>query len=453
MTAAEADDEGKKRKGSAHPTSLIDVIPSHRFGELGAAVQSIGVVSRYSDTTCLYCKGGKMLCGKSTCPLIAKAISMARPQPKIDALEICGAAPPGVFVGREGYPKVYIGPMVPPYYENTEILDAPERWVGKQIEDIIDYRYSLIRGKVRTSIEEPRVGGRFLDSLQELSMASQPVDSEVIFSKRPDSRLTLSSDVQPFGPSAPLKSFKTSSLRVDRRIERAYYDRDLRAVDAVADLYSRGVSVSRIQRSFSLGMFGAGGRRKLVPTRWSITAVDDGLSLHILDKVKQFETIDEYRVYVFRNLDNIFTAILSPEKWKFEWIEAWFPGTTWNEGGSYPVLMGDHEPYWGRKTYAAVGGCYYSARLAAVERLIRERRQASALILREIHPRYILPVGVWNVRESVRAAFRGQPLKFDNFDSAIRYACSILTIPLQNWVETSTLLKEAFFQRKISDFW
>ncbi len=450
MTSTEADE---KKNGAGSTTSLIDVIPSHRFGELGADVQSIGVVSGSSDSLCLYCKGGKMLCGKSTCPLIAKAILMVRHQPKIDALEIEGAAPPGVFVGREGYPKVYIGPMVPPYYENTEILDAPERWVGKQIEDIIDYRYSLIRGKVRTSIEEPQVGGRFLDSLQELSMASQPVDSEVVFSKRPDSRLTLSSDVQPFGPSAPLKSFKASSLRVDRRIERAYYDRDLRAVDAVADLYSRGVSVTRIQRSFSLGMFGTGGRRKLVPTRWSITAVDDGLSLQILDKVKQFEIIDEYRVYVFRNLDNIFAAILSPEKWKFEWIEAWFPGTTWNEVGSSPVLMGDHEPYWGRKTYAAVGGCYYSARLATVERLIRERRQASALILREIHPGYILPVGVWNVRESVRAAFRGQPAKFDSFDASIKYACSILTIPLQNWIETSTLLKEAFFQRKISDFW
>ncbi len=448
MTATEK----TERKKVGEPMSLVYVIPSHHFGELGTDVRSIGVISCSSDSICLHCKGGKMLCGKSSCPLIAKAVSMVRHQPKMDALKIGGAAPPGVFVGHEGYPKVYIGPMVPPYYENTEVLDAPERWVGKQIEDIIDYRYSLIRGKVRTSIEEPQVGGRFLDSLQEMSMASQPVDSEVVFSKRPDSRLTLSSDVQPFGPSAPLKSFKASSMRMDRRIERAYYDRDLRAVDAVVDLYSRGVSVSRIQRSFSLGMFGVGGRRKLVPTRWSITAVDDGLSLEILDKVKQFGTIDEYRVHLFRNLDNIFAAILSPEKWKFEWIEAWFPGTTWNESGNSPVLMGDHEPYWGRKTYAAMGGCYYSARLATVERLSREKRQASALILREIHPGYILPVGVWNVRESVRAAFRAQPVKFDSFDAAVRYACSILTIPLQNWVETSTLLKEAFFQRKITDF-
>ncbi|MFQ6135131.1 MAG: Nre family DNA repair protein [Nitrososphaerales archaeon] len=432
--------------------AITDVIPSYRFGGRGGEMGTVGVVSRSSTSICLYCKGGKMLCGKMSCPLIAKAVAMVRHRPRMDAVEIGGATPPGVFVGRMGYPKVYIGPMIPPYYENTEILDAPERWIGKQIEDIIDYRYSLIRGKVRTSIWEPQEGGRLLDSFQELAMAAQPADSEATFTKRPDSRLTLSAEAQPFGPSAPLKSFKVSSLRVDRRIEKAYYDRDLKAADATVDLYSRGLSVTRIQRAFSMGMFGVGGRRRLVPTRWSITAVDSSLSLALLEEVKRFETIDEYRVHVFRNLDNIFVAILSPERWKFEWIEAWFPGTTWNEKGSSPAMMSDYEPYWGRTTYASIGGCYYSARLALAERLMRERRQASALVLREIHPGYILPVGVWNVRESVRTALRSRPVRFDTFDAAIKYACSNLTIPLENWMETSTLLKQAFFQKKISDY-
>jgi hypothetical protein len=281
-------------EGGGRPRMAIsDVIPSYRFGNRGEDMRTVGVVNRSSTSICLYCKGGKMLCGKSSCPLIAKAVAMVKHSPRMDVEEIDGAAPPGVFVGRTGYPKVYVGPMIPPYYENTEILDAPERWIGKEIADIIDYRYSLIRGKVSTSIWEPQVGGRLLDSLQELSMAAQPVDSEATFTKRPDSKLTLSSEVQPFGPSAPLKSFKVSRLRVDRRIEKAHYDRDLKAADAVLDLYSRGLSVTRIQRAFSMGMFGVGGRRKLVPTRWSITAVDNSLSLEFLKDVKRFETIDE----------------------------------------------------------------------------------------------------------------------------------------------------------------
>ena len=408
--------------------------------------------TKYSKEKCLYCKAGKMLCGKSSCPIIAKDSGIMKHRSKMNSKEIYGDTPPGVFVGREGYPKVSIGPMISPYHGNTEILDAPERWIGKSIDEIINYRYSLIRGKIRCTVLEPQHGSRLLDSLQDLAMAAQPAESEATFSKKPDNKLTLSSEAQPFGPSAPLKTFKVSSLKVDRRIEKAYYDRDLTATEAIQGLYSRGLSVTRIQKAFSMGMFGLGNKRKLVPTRWSITAVDNNLSLTSIEKVKQFETIDKYKVYIFRNLDNIFAAILSPENWRFEWIEAWFPGTTWNENGSSPVIMGDYEPYWGRNAYASIGGCYYSARLAITERLLRERRQASALVLREIHPRYILPVGVWNVRESIRTALRSNPAKFDTLDSAVRYACKNLIIPFQKWLKTSTLLRQSFYQRKISEY-
>jgi len=249
-----------------------------------------------------------------------------------------------------------------------------------------------------------------------------------------------------------LKSFRTTHVSVDKRIEKAYYDRDLKAADAFWELYSKGVLVTRIQRALSIGMFGVGQRRKLVPTRWSITAVDSGLSLRLVDEIKQYETIDEYRVYSFRNLDNIFVAILMPERWSFEWIEAWFPKTTWNVDGTAPALMGDYESYGGRTTYASVGGCYYSTRLAVAERLSVERRQASALVLREIHPGYIVPVGVWNVRESVRSTLKTQPAKFDTLQKALVYASSKLTIPLRKWIENSVMLKQALFQKKITDF-
>jgi len=200
-------------------------------------------------------------------------------------------------------------------------------------------------------------------------------------------------------------------------------------------------------------MFGHAARRKLVPTRWSITAVDNALSLYLIDRVKQHDTINEYRVYSFQYLDNYYVAILMPERWSYEWIEAWFPGTTWNpEKIGAPALMGDYESYWGRKTYAGTGGCYYSCRLAVAEKLDRERRQASVLVLREIHPGYILPVGVWNVRESVRHAMKTEPQKFDTLQKALNYASTKLTIPLRKWIENSEMLKRALFQRKITDF-
>jgi hypothetical protein len=395
-----------------------------------------------------------MLCGKRSCPLVAKARALARLGETIDSEHVSGSSPPSVFVGRAGYPKVYVGPMIPPFHGDTEILDVPERWVGRSIQDIIDFRFSLIRGKSRCDIYDASQGGRLVDTLQELAMGVSPTDSEASFEGKPRKILALSEDAPPFGPSALLRSFRTSNVSVDQRIEDAYYDRDLKAAEAISELYDDGVLVSQIQRAFSVGMFGVGARRRLVPTRWSITAVDSTLSLRFVEEIKQYNTIDDFRVYSFCNLDNIFVAVLMPENWKFEWIEAWFPGTTWNpsESTSSAVLMGDSEDYWGRRTYASVGGCYYSCRLAVSEVLRNECRQASALVLREIHPGYILPVGVWNVRESVRAALKTPPRRFTSLDPALNFAMSQLTIPLRKWVASSTLLKQALYQRKITDY-
>ena len=393
-----------------------------------------------------------MLCGKPRCPVVAKAEALVKLRGLIDRESIEGSTPPAAFVGRVGYPKLYIGPMVPPYYGDTEILDTPELWMGKTIENIIDFRFSLIRGKSRAHISEAREPGRFLHTMQELAMGNTPADTEAVFTKKPRRVLILSEDSQPFGPSAPLKSFKVSNITADKRIEKFFYDLDAKASDAIYSLYKAGVLVTRIQRSFSLGMFGQSSRRRLVPTRWGITAVDDTISLQLIEEIKGLSTIDEYRVYTFRNIGNIYAAILLPEKWRFEWIEAWFPKTFWNPSGSIPELMGDFEPYEGRTSYARIGGCYYSARLALAEKLVRERRQASGLILREIHPEYILPVGVWNVRESIRELLKTKPAQYDTFEKALSGALTALTIPYRRWAETSTMIREAMFQRKIHHF-
>jgi hypothetical protein len=395
-----------------------------------------------------------MLCGKLSCPILAKAQSIVKHAPLTSSQIVQGSTPPGVFVGRIGYPKVYVGPMVPPYFGDTEILDTPELWIGKTIDEIIDYRFSLIRGKTLASVFDAEAEGKLILTLQELAMGKHPADSEATFARQPRNVLLLSEDTQPFGPSAPLKSFKVSQIKVDRRIEEAFYDRDLKASEAVVDLYNEGVLVTRIQRAFSLGMFGLSKKRKLVPTRWSITAVDSILSQELIGRIKQYDTIDEHRVYSFENLGNLFVAILMPERWKFEWIECWFPGTTWNpdQRALAPAIMGDWEPYWGRKTYPDIGGCYYACRLAVAEKMNQEKKQASALVLREIHPGYILPLGVWFTRESIRAAMRSEPKKFDNLHAALNYAMGKLTVPLKKWVENSALLKQALFQKRISDF-
>lgn len=403
---------------------------------------------------CLACRGAKLLCGKAKCPILTKAEGFARAaQPFLNSDVISGSSPPGVFVGRFGYPRVFVGPMVPGIYGNTEMLDTPELWKGKSIEEIVNYRYSLVRGCFRADILDAQKGTRVVESLQEVAMSTRPADSQLFLLKRPVNRISFSENSQPFGPSAPMREFKASgNISVDRRIEKAYYDGDLKAADAVFSLYREGVLFSKLEKAFSVGVFGQKKKRKLVPTRWSITALDSTLSLRLMDEIRDYETVDEFRVFAMTNLDNVYVAILTPEKWKFEWIEAWHSGTAWNEFGSRPEMIGDHEGYYGRKTYAKPGGCYYSTRLAVSEYLSRIRRQAGAIMLREIHPGYILPVGVWNVRESIRSLLAGNFRAFDTIGRALDYACSNFLIPRSQWIENSELLKQALQQRKITDF-
>lgn len=400
---------------------------------------------------CLQCRGAKLLCGKPRCPIIVKAESIGRSNFSYSD-HVSGSSPPGVFVGRMGYPKVSIGPMVPPQYGDTSIMDTPEFWLGRPLETIVDYRYSLVRGNTRANVEDAADPGRTLQQLQELSMAAKPVDSELRLSKAPRRVLTLSEDTQPFGPSAPMERFKTSNVTVERKIEKPYYDRDLKASEAIFSLYREGIMVTRIQRALSIGMFGEGARRRLVPTRWSITAVDSTISSKLIERIKEFPTIDEYRVYRYFVYDNQYVAILLPEPWRFEWIEAWFPNTTWNKFDKEPYVIGDYEEYFGRKTYAKVGGCYYSTRLAVGEALESERRQAAAIVLRETYPGYIMPLGVWNVRESIRQLMRQKPSKFDSFGPALAEALSKMRIPTKKWKASSVLVSRELTQAKITSF-
>ncbi len=433
-------------------TWLSSVMPMSVTGLEEDVARSIEVVENPPASLCLQCRGAKLLCGKPRCPIIVKAQAMAKQVPSLSSDEINGSSPPGVFVGRLGYPKVSIGPMVPPQFGDTAILDTPEEWLGRPIDQIVDYRYSLVRGNVRASVEDAKTPGKLLASLQELAMASRPVDAELKLTKPPRKILTLSEDTQPYGPSAPLDRFRMSNPTVDRRIETAYYDRDLKATEAVKALYSKGVLVTRIQKAFSLGMFGDGARRKMVPTRWSITAVDSSISLSLLEKVKRHPTIDEYRVYGFNVYDNQYVAIFMPEPWRFEWIEAWFPNTTWNQYSSSPYMIGDHEEYFGRTTYARVGGCYYSTRLAVAEALDRERKQAAAIVLRETYPGFVMPLGVWNIRESIREMMKRPFERHDTFQGAMGSALSKLRIQKARWVRQSVLISRELTQTKITTF-
>jgi hypothetical protein len=362
-----------------------------------------------------------------------------------------GSSPPSVFVGRYGYPKVRIGPMIPPVHGDTTVYDKAEMWVGKTLEEIANYRLSLVRGVMNVNVGD--TAGRYIENLQELAMSERPAESEATFEKRPladtdlDRELRLNTDSAPFGPAAPIKTFKTSSLSADQKIESAFYDGDLKASDAVMALYEKGVEASRIQRVLSVGMLGLKKNRKLVPTRWSITATDDIISASV---VKQNETnagIDLYEVRQYSHLGNYYSVILIPDGvWSFEMIESWYTGDGRMATGA------DYEDARGLDHYPSIAGAYFAARLAVAEHLSRRRRKAAALVLREIHPEYVMPVGVWQIREGVREAMKKPAQTFDTLDAALASACSAMSQSRQEILRHSRLYGNMRSQTRITDF-
>ncbi len=405
------------------------------------------------NSKCAYCKGSKLLCGKDRCPVLARFFSTSRVRGRIDRLNIDGASPPSVFIGRSGYPKVSIGPMIPPFHGDTSLIDTPEKWVGLPIDDIIEFRSSLVRGMHQIDVSDVENSNRVVTRTRELALARTPPEVSAEFSKKPQGKLTLNDDVQPFGPSAPISKFDISNVKFDRRLEKAFYDTDLLAKDALVSLYNDGALLSSIQRAFSVGAFGIARRRRFVPTRWSITAVDSQLGLRLLEDTKTYPCIDDYRVYETVSLDNRWAILMMPTSWRYELIEAWYPKTAWNPHSDRIAIISDHEFYDGRTTYAQIGGCYYAARLAVNELLSQERRQAGVSIMRESHPGYILPVGVWNVRENVRAALKNPPKRFSGLNAALTHVSEMMDIPISRWVKNSAILKDALYQRRIDDSW
>jgi hypothetical protein len=372
---------------------------------------------------------------------------------KLSLETLSGSTPPSVFVGRHGYPKVKVGPMVPPLHGDTTILDKPEMWLGKSIEDIVNYRLSLVRGV--SNIDIYTTSGKYIEALQELAMASRSAESEVTFEKRPiadieqENDLGLDTESAPFGPAAPLKNFKTSSssLSVDQRVEDVYYDKDLYSADAVVDLYQRGVEVSRIHKVLSMGMVGLQKNRRLVPTRWSISATDDIISISLIKGIGTYPTVDFFEVYKYSHLGNYYSIVLIPDDiWNFEMQEAWF-----DNNGNLGIGV-DSEDAKGLDHYPSIAGAYFGARLGVAEHLSKRRRKASALVLREIHSDYVMPVGVWQIREGIREALRGERRQFEGFEKALSFACMNLSVSKKEWIINSKIYRNMREQMRITDF-
>ena len=275
-------------------------------------------------------------------------------------------------------------------------------------------------------------------------MSESPTDTELVLKKKPYVRLNLLTRSSPHGPSGVVERISlASNPDVPRQIDKVVSDTDLPANEGAQSLYQNGVSQQHIVRMFSIGLLGASRTRRLVPTEWSITAIDDILSKDLRRKVLDHPRLDEFRLFIAHAVGNNVHVLLLPTSWMFEALEGWLTGPR-------PEVFGDYELNKGRKDYPTnIAGAYHASRLPVLEHLNKIRRQAGAIVFLEVTKEWV-PLGVWRFRELARKALTGDPSRFTIIDDALSEARGRLLIPYGNWAEASRLLSYYKMQKQLS---
>ncbi|MBD3390289.1 hypothetical protein GF415_05070 [Candidatus Micrarchaeota archaeon] len=382
------------------------------------------------DNYCVACKGTKNLCGLGYCPILKRI----RAQHKLDQdikQDLFGPSNE-VFVGSANYPDVSWGPVVS-LSDYRGVRELYEQGYGR----VVEARAAMVKGKRFGGIKPHR---RSVRETAEAAISTRAVDLEVNFSRKPSYDMRFSSLVQPTGASAPMKRLRVcDNPKVPRKVD-SILEEKMKAGAAAIELYQKGMDNYYISSVLSVGKLGLEENRIMVPTRWSITATDDMLGKHLIQRVREFKQMNRVWLFSHTSFSNHYEIMLIPGKWEFENFEAWCPNTLWNPQGSRARISEEYEPFGGRGKYAkSQAGAYYSVRLAVLEFLERICRQARVVAFREVYEGYQVPVGVFQVRENARDAMEN-PERFSSVEEALGVAAERMRIPVGEYLKKSRVL-------------
>ncbi len=355
------------------------------------------------------------------------------------------------FIGSYGYPRVHVGILSPQYVGALADYDSPRLWsaTGASVGSVASRRFEMVNA--RSTCEVTDFGSRFTSIVQEVAMAKVPCELEIQLATKPELSLRVEQDITPYGPGAGVQSCAvTSNVRVDRAVEKVVGDTDLVAREGILQLYKRGFEESTMNKILSVGSLGILRNRKFVPTRWSITAVDDTVGKELLECVREF-SVGGCKVYFGGGWGNYYLVMMLSRLFAYELFEIYVHSDVnpWSKLGlKYST---DFEGFSGRSSYASeTAGGYYACRMGILEELNRLREQCGVLVFRFITPEYTVPLGVWVCREATRNALRGGFERFDTSEEVLVHAISFAKlrfgVDIVELIKASKLLHEPIQQ-------
>ena len=369
-------------------------------------------------------------------------------------------SPPSVFIGSKlQYPLVNVGILSPlERDENAWVYDDAKYWADEnfEINDVIHLRNSLLNSRFQSRVHDVRLNKKFVEIAKEIAIASNPVDIEIELNNRVRMERDKDRVLTPHGMRAPLKkAVITSNVKVDRKLDKVMND-EIKASEGMGYLFKNKFDEYVLSKILSVGVLGLKKNRKLVPTRWSITATDDILGKDLLKQIKDYKLIDNYELFFGEFLGNQYIVMLFPNVWSYELFELYLPKSSWNPSEQIKAST-DFEGYAGRKEYAfSTAGGYYATRLPILKYLDSIKRQASVLVVRLETPSYWAALGVWVVRESVKKAMNKKAIKFQKMNELIEGAKQTgnkkYNFDISDILQRSVLLKQLKEQKTLREW-
>jgi len=356
-----------------------------------------------------------------------------------------GSTPPEIFIGEYGYPNINAGILSPTEYGDTEKYSAPEHWFKNKlsIKQILNYRNQLLYARFQTNIKQ---NSKLKQSLNQVALSKKSIATEFILDKPATFSPIKDKSVPLIGHPAPVKKIiLEQNPKIPAKVDYISQDTKIKSTQGIQELYKSKIPISNIIKILSAGLLGLKNNRKIVPTKWAITATDDTISKQMLEKIRFFPEINNYQVFEENYLGNYYQILLIPDKFAFEVIEiaTIYPQKAWY----------DFETFYPRKKYASnVTGAYYANRLALCEYLTKIKKQATAIFFREITPEYNAPMGVGILRQLTRNAFTKQPSKFQTLNQALTHINSKLQTNIEYYKQHSYILKNFKKQKRLSQW-
>lgn len=345
----------------------------------------------------------------------------------------------GIFVGEYGYPSVNVGLL------STSTFDTHENiphWIKESwsLSQIAEKRMDLLNAKSIAQIKQTKD----ITEKQEVALAKRAVSTEMNFDNK-SGKLSFSNYHMPVGPSRELEKLTlTSNAKIDSRVQKVVSDTDLKATEGLSTLYKKGFRPEFLTQALTSGSLGID--RKMVPTRWGITAVDDAIGKDLLKKVRDFGTTGNL-VFQGSYMGNYFFVLLYEGSFSYELFEFF------RDTGSYST---DYEDFTGRKNYAKdTAGGYYATRLPILEWMRDNKRKSKALVVRFITDEYYMPLGVWVVREAVTKTMSSKPLEFGSEELMFSYLCQVSKKKFGrelDWLDKTSKLLAELKQKNLNEY-